>query len=81
MIDYNNILRCVAASPEAREQLTAALVYSEHGIHDLMRLHAAAAADILVAKHPDLGDPIRLCAVLVAALLQDERNRQTALLN
>jgi hypothetical protein len=81
MTDYDRILRRIAESPEAREQLTCALVYAEHGNWDLARLHSAAAADILVNRNPELGDPLRVAAIFTAAFLQDERNRTRALLN
>src|SRR5262245_18192168 len=48
---------------------------------DLARLHSAAAADILVNRDPELGDPIWLCALLVATFLQDDLNRAAASLN
>jgi len=81
MNDYTKILEAVRSTPEANQQLACAMVYVDYGHWDLVRLHAAAAADLLVAKDPALGDPIRLCALLVAAFLQDERNRAAAPLN
>jgi hypothetical protein len=79
--DYDRILKCARETPAANEQLVAALTYVELGEFDLMRLHAAAAADVLVNRFPDLGDPIVLAAVLTAAFLQHERLQAAAPLN
>jgi hypothetical protein len=79
--DYNRILQCVIETPEANEQLSAALAYCQLREYDLMTLHCAAAADILCNGFPELGDPIDLARVFALAFAQDERYRAAAPLN
>jgi hypothetical protein len=81
VIDYKLILQRIAETPEAGKKLVCAQVYVHHGHWDLVRLHAAAAADLIAEKYPGEFEPIELAAILVATFLQDERNRAAAPLN
>ena len=71
-----------SARPEANEQLVAAFTYVEMGDLELMMLHAAAAADVLANKYPDLGEAIELTRLLARsfAVWSDDADR-TAMLN